>query len=128
MKNPKDKLIEVLTKMGYQEGKTIFQQGSMPEELEYPSSFWTFWNIDTPDDGFYDNEPTRAIWSFYLWFFSNDPTKINTELEAATKSLKKNGWIIGSRKGHDVASDVNTHSGRYTTIYFIEREELNNEI
>lgn len=121
--NPKEKLINILTKMGYEEGKTIFLQGSMPQEMQYPDSFWTFWNIDTPDDGFYDNEPTKTIWSFYLWFFSNNPSFIHTELEKATTKLKENGWIIGSRKGNDVSSDYDTHTGRYTTIYFIEREE-----
>ena len=48
----KDKLIEVLTSMGYIEGKTIFLQGSYPQDKAYPSSFWTFWNIDTPEDIF----------------------------------------------------------------------------
>ena len=91
----KDKLIELLEKLGYSQGKTIFQQGSMGKDEVYPNSFFTFFNIDTPDDGFYDNEPTQAIWSFYLFFYSNDPQKVNTELERATKKLKENGWIIG---------------------------------
>lgn len=119
----KDELIKVLTSLGYEEGKTIFQQGEMGKDEVYPTSFFTFLNIDTPDDGFYDNEPTRAIWSFYLFFYSSDPAKTNTELERATKELKKNGWIIGSRKGYDAPSDVETHTGRRTTVYKIEREE-----
>lgn len=117
------KLVEILTSLGYVDGETIFQQGEMGKELEYPSSFFTFINIDTPDGGFYDNEPTKAIWSYYLFFYSNDPLKVNTELERATKELYKNGWIIGSRKGYTAPSDVNTHTGRRTTVYFIEREE-----
>lgn len=119
----KDKLIQLLTTLGYEDGETIFQQGSMGKDRTYPDSFFTFYNIDTPDDGFYDNEPTKAIWSFYLFFYSNDPEKVNTELERATKLLKENGWIIGSRKGYDAPSDVETHTGRRTTVYFIEREE-----
>lgn len=119
----KNKLIETLESMGYVQGETLFQQGEMGKQTKYPSSFFTFLNIDTPDDGFYDNEPTKSIWSFYLFFFSNDPELTNTELVRATKLLKEKGWIIGSRKGYDAPSDVDTHTGRRTTIYFIEREE-----
>lgn len=126
--SPKDKLVNTLKRMGYEDGVTIFQQGEMGKEITYPNKFFTFFNIDTPDDGFYDNEPTKAIWSFYLFFYSNDPLEVKTELERATKELKTEGWIIGSRKGYDAPSDVETHTGRRTTIYFIEREEIQYEI
>lgn len=117
----KDKLIEILESLGYKQGETIFQQGSFGQDEEYPESMFTFFNVDTPDDKFYDNKPTQAIWNFYLYFYSSNPTKLNTELERATTALKENGWIIGSRKGRDINSDVDTHKGRYTTVSYIEK-------
>lgn len=117
----KDKLIEILESMGYEQGKTIFQQGSFGKDMTYPESMFTFFNVETPDSGFYDNEATKAHWTFYLYFYSSDPLKLNTELKRATQLLKQNGWIIGSRNGNDINSDVETHKGRYTTIYYIEQ-------
>lgn len=113
------KLIEILETFGY----PIFQQGCMGADEVYPDSFFTFINIDTPDGSFYDNEPTTAIWSFYLCFYSNDPLLVSSKLKEATQKLKQNGWIIGSRNGKNAPSDVNTHTGKITTVYFIERED-----
>ena len=46
-----EELVNLLSTFGY----PVIQQGSMGEDEAYPDSLFTFYNIDTPDDGFYDN-------------------------------------------------------------------------
>ena len=54
-----EELVNLLSTFGY----PVIQQGSMGEDEAYPDSLFTFYNIDTPDDGFYDNNPTRSVWT-----------------------------------------------------------------
>ena len=103
-----------------QVNKNVFLQGSFNSDEEYKDSFLTFWNFETPENQFYDNDSNRAVWGFWVYIYSNDPE----ELEAMEKSLidifKKENKTILSGKGEDVASDVNTHTGRMLTVYLIE--------
>lgn len=114
----KDLLIETLEPFGY----PIFQQGSLSEEEAYPESFFTFWNNDSNDDMFYDNEPRQTIWDFDLNFYSIDPLLVNEVLIKAKAKLKENDFIVIG-KGHDVASDEPTHTGRGINVTKIERED-----
>lgn len=113
-----EELVNLLSTFGY----PVIQQGSMGEDEAYPDSLFTFYNIDTPDDGFYDNNPTRSIWTYYIYFYSNDPLLVNTKLREVTDLLRKNKWIVNQRNGYDIESDVDTHSGRYTTVYYIKED------
>ena len=81
-----EELVNLLSTFGY----PVIQQGSMGEDEAYPDSLFTFYNIDTPDDGFYDNNPTRSVWTYYIYFYSNDPLLVNTKLREATDLLRKN--------------------------------------
>lgn len=98
----------------------IFLQGSLNSEEEYLDSFITYWNFETPEDQFYDNDSNRAVWGFWVYVYSNDPK----ELESMEKSLidifKNDNKTILSGKGQDVASDVDTHTGRMLTVYLNE--------
>lgn len=111
----KTELINLLETFGF----PVFLQGSMNDDEDYPSSFFTFWNFETPEDRHYDNEASRAVWGFWVYFYSDDPSLVDTKLEEARKLLKTNGWIIDG-KGEDVASDVETHTGRMITCQKIE--------
>lgn len=111
----KVELIKLLETFGF----PVFLQGSMNDDEDYPDSFFTFWNFETPEDSHYDNEAVRAVWGIWVYFYSNDPASIDTKLEEARKLLKENGWIIDG-KGEDVNSDVKTHTGRMITCYKIE--------
>lgn len=114
-----DKLIELLSGFGY----PVLEQGSMGKDEDYPNSFFTFFNIDTPDSAFYDNKATKFEWIFNLCFYSNDFNLAYSKFEEATKLLKENGWIIRNSKGYAAPSDVDTHLGRQTRITYEEREE-----
>lgn len=111
----KNELITLLKTFNY----PVFLQGSMNTDDTYPPSFFTFWNYETPEDSHYDNEAVRAIWGFWVYFYSDDPLLVDTKLDEARKLLKRNGWIVDG-KGKDVASDVETHTGRMFTCWKIE--------
>lgn len=111
----KDALIELLTRLGY----PIFQQGSLDDDESYPESFFTFWNNAADGEAFYDDKENCYIWDFDLNFYSTDPILVNNKLVEAKTLLRSAGWIASS-KGHDVASDEPTHTGRGMNIFYIE--------
>lgn len=111
----KDNLIQLLETLGY----PVYLQGSMSENENYPTSFFTFWNFETPEASYYDNNAHSAIWGFWVYLYSNDPLIVENKLIEAKKILKENGWIVDGN-GQDVASDEPTHVGRMITCRFIE--------
>ena len=104
----------------------IMLQGSMAIDDAYPDNFFTFFNNNTNDEAFYDNQETTTVWDFDLNFYSIDPDLVNEVLLQAKAILKAQGFIIDG-KGYDVLSDEPTHTGRGINILFIEREVINNE-
>ena len=110
-------IYELLSQLGF----PVYRQGSMTEDEEYPATFLTFWNFETPEDKHHDNQATRAVWGYWVYCYSDDyPTMINT-LEAARQLLMKAGWISTDGRGQDVRSDVDTHTGRMITVHYVER-------
>lgn len=107
-----DKLIEILETFGY----PVIRQGSLGQDEEYPDSFFTFWNNDSPDHAHYDNAEYGTEWDFDVNFYSIDPEKTYQVLADARIKLKQNKWIIPG-KGYDVASDEVTHTGRGMRIF-----------
>lgn len=116
----KQKLIELLETRGF----PVMLQGSMSDNESYPNSFYTFWNFETPESQYYDNDAHMAIWGFWVFFYSTDPEKVEKETESVRKLLKKNRFVIPSR-GEDADSGRITHTGRMLTLYYME--DLKNE-
>lgn len=110
-----DKLIEILETFGY----PVVRQGSLGPDEEYPDSFFTFWNNDSPDHAHYDNAEYGTEWDFDVNFYSIDPEKTYQVLADARIKLKQNKWIIPG-KGYDVASDEVTHTGRGMRVFYLE--------
>lgn len=110
-----DKLIEILETFGY----SVVRQGSLGPDEEYPDSFFTFWNNDSPDHAHYDNAEYGTEWDFDVNFYSIDPEKTYQVLADARIKLKQNKWIIPG-KGYDVASDEVTHTGRGMRAFYLE--------
>ena len=98
----------------------VFLQGSLNSSDDYLDSFLTFWNFETPEGQFYDNDSNRATWGFWVYVYSNDPEELETMEKSLIDIFKKEKNIILSGKGIDVTSDVNTHTGRMLTVYLIE--------
>jgi hypothetical protein len=112
----KQLLIDTLSVYEY----PIMLQGSMSDDAEYPPDFFTFFNNDTSDAAFYDNEETKTIWDFDLNFYSSDPSHVNSMLKQAKALLKAAGFIVNG-VGYDVLSDEPTHTGRGINILYIEK-------
>lgn len=109
-------LIEILEEFNY----PIYKQGTMSENEDYPETFFTFWNNSTYGDGYYDDKASRYIWDFDVNVYSSDPEKINKLLLQAKEKLEAKGFIV-NEKGHDVISDVPTHTGRGIDVQIIEK-------
>lgn len=101
----------------------VILQGSLSTDDVYPASFFTFFNNNTSDDAFFDNEETQTIWDFDLNFYSIDPDLVNTVLLSAKKLLKASGFIPDG-SGYDLISDEPTHTGRGINLLYIERKVM----
>lgn len=102
-------------------GYPVYLQGSMTNDAVYPTSFFTFWNIETQSTSYYDNQEHQCVWSFWLNFYSIDPMLVDTVILQVREVLKENGWIVPS-KGQDINSGNQEHSGRSLEIHKIEIE------
>lgn len=111
----KKQLIEILESMGY----PVYLQGSLNAEEEYPESFFTFWNFETPEKGHYDNKASVCVWGFFVYFYSIDPDLVESEPLKAKELLSEKGFIFEG-KPHDCASDEPTHTGVIMTCYGLE--------
>ena len=109
------KLIELLTPHCAE----IIEQGSLAPNAAYPARFFTYWNPETRDLKHYDNAAQGYLWTMDVNFYSNDRMDVISTLDAARETLLQAGWII-SGKGHSVASDTHTHTGRGFTAVYIE--------
>ena len=111
----KEQLISILSGLGY----PVYLQGSLNSENDYPDSFFTFWNFDNPESAFYDNNPNKCVWGFWVYFYSTSPVLVEKLPEQARKKLREKGWILEGK-----ASDINvgkpTHTGAFFTTYKIE--------
>lgn len=119
-----DLLINTLSTLGY----PVRRQGSLGEKEEYPASFFTFWNNESFDAGHYDGNSAACIWDFDVNFYSTDISKTYSVLSESIDLLKQAGFIISGR-GHDVASDEKSHTGRgYNALYRENQEVKKNEV
>ena len=111
----KTELITLLETLGY----PVFLQGSINTVDDYPDSFFTFWNTESPDHSHYDNADYATDWAFDVNFYSVDPELTYKALSDARILLKQNRWIVPS-KGYDVYSDEATHTGRGMNALYLE--------
>lgn len=119
MSDIKDTLIATLQTLKY----PVFLQGSMSSDAVYPASFFTIWNNSTDDLNHYDNDTIAYTWDFDVNFYSNDPDLVNTVLLTSKTALKAAGFIIDG-KGHDLPTDVITHTGRGMSVLYREESEV----
>lgn len=110
-------LLESLSTFKY----PVLLQGSLAADRKYPDHFFTFWNNDTHEAAYYNNQSHKTIWDYDLNFYSIDPLWVNSKLLEAINLLKNNGFTINS-KGYDVSSDEPGHTGRGVNIIYIEKE------
>ena len=97
-----------------------YRQGSFQDGESIPESLFTFWNADTPENGFYDNEAHEAVWVWYVYFYTKNPALIYSTMEQFVAYAKADGFILQG-KAHDIPSDEPNYFGRYVALKFIER-------
>lgn len=119
----KSDLIALLQTLNY----PVFLQGSLNANEAYPDTFFTFWNFETPESAYYDNDADRAIWGFWIYFYSTNPLLVETEPEKARKLLKQNGYILEG-KANDISVDRPTHTGAFFTVFKFENYKGESEV
>ena len=97
------------------------RQGSYSEGKKLPTSFFTFWNNDSSEDGFYDDEAQKTIWFWYVYFYTKDPSLMYSKLEEFIKLAKEKGFTVDG-KGKDIPSDVPDYLGRYVRLTYVENK------
>lgn len=119
----KEALITILAAFGY----PVLLQGSMAQSAEYPPHFFTIWNDETPDGNHYDNDAAAFDWRFSVYFYSNDPTTVNTMMPQLRAALRSAGFIVVGL-GFDVATDEPTHTGRGIDVYYHQINNISQEV
>lgn len=109
------RLFDLFTEIGL----PYFRQGSLSDE-DYQPSFFTFWNIDTPNDSFYDNHETRYIEYVQVGFYTNDATKIYSGMDEFIEKAKAKGFVIEGRP-KDANADKENYFGRVCYIRIINK-------
>ena len=105
-------------------GLPYFRQGSLSDE-DYQPSFFTFWNINTPNDSFYDNKETRYIERVQIGFYTNDANKIYSQLDEGGEfftKAKQRGFVFEGR-ANDAPADKANYFGRVAYIKIINKVE-----
>lgn len=108
-----DEILELLEEIKEAKGFDYFRQGSLSDN-NYPASFFTFWNIDTKDEKFYDNEERRFNELVQIGFYTSNANLIYSEMESFRKKAKAKGFQC--TRATDAPSGVDTHFGRVCVL------------
>lgn len=103
-------------------GLPYYRQGSL-SDADYPSEFFTFWNIDTPNDSFYDNKETRFIEYVQVGFYTNKATHIYSVMDDFIARAKEKGFAVAGR-AKDAPADKDNYFGRVCYLNIINRVEV----
>lgn len=110
---------EKLQKVFDEIGLPYARQGSYGVDEKLPSSFFTFWNKDSEFESWYDNMPHRCVWTWNIFFYTNDPELIYSKLgEFVEKAMAKGFQVKGL--GKDLSTDEPDYFGRYVEVSFVE--------
>ena len=102
-------------------GLPYYRQGSL-SDADYDPSFFTFWNIDTPEGSFYDNEAHRYEEYIQVGFYTNDPELIYSQMDDFITRAKAKGFVIQGR-AKDANADKKDYFGRVCYIRKIHKGE-----
>ena len=100
-------------------GLPYYRQGSLSDE-DYPASFFTHWNIDTPSLRFRDNSEISYVEIISVCFYTNDANLIYTQMEDFISRAKAAGFIVPGH-AHDTDADKENYYGRYIRIQKIHK-------
>lgn len=109
------KLVEILEKLQFD----VILQGTLDSTADYPDSFFSYWNLETPRESFYDNRHSRITWVYQIVAYSNDRATLLDMTTKAIETLEENGFIIDG-ESTDIASDLKSHTGKIIEATYIE--------
>lgn len=110
-----EKLEQALIKTGLDYSR----QGSYSDVSEYPPSFFTFWNYDTENAGFFDNESNKTVWFWNVYYYTNNPATLYSTMDELIGYAEEEGFIVEG-KGYDIPSDRPDFIGRIITLKYVE--------
>jgi hypothetical protein len=117
-----DELFQIFDEIGL----PYFRQGSLSDE-EYPPTFFTFWNIDSPNIQVRDNETRSHSYYVSVGFYTNNADLIYTQLERGgefNKKARARGFIIEGNP-YDTDSGKKDYYGRILFVRIVKRLEAN---
>lgn len=100
-------------------GLPYFRQGSLSDK-EYPPSFFTYWNIDTPITRFRDNTEKEYVEIISVCTYTNDANLIYSIMDDFIVRAKAAGFIIDGRP-YDTSADNDNYYGRFVRIKKIHK-------
>lgn len=110
------KLEEVFNEIGVE----YLRQGSLASVDDYPQSgFFTFWNANTPQEGFYDNRSNCRVWHWQVCYYTNDPSTLYSMMDRFEDVAESHGFEI-DELGKDIGSDRPDYLGRVIRIKYLE--------
>lgn len=104
-------------------GLPYFRQGSLSDE-DYPPSFFTFWNIDSPSLRHRDNEEKSYAEYIQVGFYTNNAELIYSGMDdfIAKAKAKAKGFVVEGR-AKDADADKENYSGRVCYIRIIHNNK-----
>lgn len=113
----KQYLIDTLTPLGY---PVVLESSIAPKN--YPDSFITFWNFDSSNTS-YDDEDRYTEYAYNVRFYSVDPALVEKAKKDIMKALKGAGFIPDGC-GNDFTFNSQTcHLGWSVDVYILEDNE-----
>lgn len=110
-------LFTLFEEMGYE----YFRQGSLADKT-YPTSFFTFWNYDTPNLQHRDNNTKNYSINVMIYFYTNNASLIYSVMDEFIKLAKQRGFIVSGR-AYDTPADQDDYFGRLVNIMIVHKEE-----
>ena len=112
-----EELFSIFEEMGYE----YHRQGSLTDET-YPDSFFTYWNIDTPNTKHRDNDVKEYSIDLMVYWYTNNASLIYSVMDEFIRQAKLKGFIV-TGKAYDGNADKDNYFGRLVPVKIIHKEE-----
>lgn len=109
---------ELLEEVFEEIGIDYSRQGSYSVDDELPESFFTFWNTSSVSRFLYDDDSKDTHWSWYIYFYTKNPTLIYSKLEEFITIARAKGFYIDG-EGQDIPTDNVNYIGRMVAIEYV---------
>ena len=100
-------------------GIVFSRQGSYEIDEKLPNDFYTFWNTASDYDEFYNNKPSRCVWEWNIFYYTNNPENIYSGLEIFIEKAREKGFLFESI-GRDIMCDEPNYVGRTLKTTYVE--------